>query len=155
MQQVVDNKKYIISAVAIFLNLTLFTIVYGQNPCPPGDIALDANGNVVTEPGANLGKVASCLYGGDVATNRGFGPTITDPRSNIRIALNIIMGFLAIIVLAMILYGGALWLTAMGSEEKVERGKNTLLWAATGAIVISIAWTVTSYILSVGGTIAG
>ena len=116
--------------------------------CAPGDVKIDICGNVTTESNACF-----CLYGPDIAENRGFGGTITDPRANIRIAINVAMGFLGVLVVGMIIYGGILWLTAAGRDDQITKGKHVLIWAAIGGIVISIAWTITSYILQIGQTV--
>ena len=73
----------------------------------------------------------------------------SDLRDTIRRILNVILGFLGIITVVMVIYGGFIWLTAAGNEDAVGKGRHTLLWAALGAILIGIAWTVSSYILSV------
>jgi len=73
----------------------------------------------------------------------------SDLRDTIRRLLNVILGFLGIITVVMVIYGGFIWLTAAGNEDAVGKGRHTLLWAALGAILIGIAWTVSSYILSV------
>ena len=78
------------------------------------------------------------------------GTTTTDIRDAVRRFINVALGFLGVLVVLMIIYGGVLWLTAMGSDDKIQKGKHILLWAAIGAIIISIAWTISSYILSVG-----
>lgn len=119
--------------------------------CAPGDVPLDENGQVVTD--LTTATVTRCLYGSEMAQDRGFGTTMTDPRANIRTTLNIAMGFLGVIVVVMVLYGGLLWLTAAGREEQITKGKHVLLWSAVGAVIISIAWTITSYILQMGSTI--
>jgi len=81
------------------------------------------------------------------------GSDARDIRDSIRKFINIILGFLGVLTVMFIIYGGVMWLTAAGSEEKVEKGKQTLLWAAIGAIVISIAWTIASYVLKIGQTV--
>ncbi|HCA66930.1 MAG: hypothetical protein A3H61_01355 [Candidatus Jacksonbacteria bacterium RIFCSPLOWO2_02_FULL_44_20] len=73
----------------------------------------------------------------------------SDLRDTIRRILNVILGFLGIITVVMVIYGGFMWLTAAGNDDNVAKGRHTLLWAALGAILIGIAWTVSSYILSV------
>ena len=73
----------------------------------------------------------------------------SDLRDTIRRLLNVILGFLGIITVVMVIYGGFMWLTAAGNDDNVAKGRHTLLWAALGAILIGIAWTVSSYILSV------
>ena len=141
--------------VAVFLIFFLNSImVQAEVTCAPGDVPLDTEGKPVdtSKPGWEK-TVESCLYGSDTAANKGFGETVTDIRVNIRIVVNVIMGFLGIIVVGMIFYGGYMWLTAMGSEDKVTKGKHTLMWAAIGAIIISVAWTIASYILHVGSVV--
>ena len=114
--------------------------------CAPGDIAVDANGNRIEPQPSYPTDSQGCLYGtGSVPS--AFGKPVQDVQSNIRIALNVLFGFLSVIVIIMVLYGGITWLTAMGQEEKVNKGRDTLVWAAIGAVVITVAWTITSYIL--------
>ena len=84
-----------------------------------------------------------------------FGSPVTDPRANIRLAINITMSFLGTVIVAMILYGGFQWITAAGKEEMVTKGKHTLVWAAVGGIVVSIAWSIASYILQAGRIVGG
>lgn len=115
--------------------------VYAAVECAPGDIKLDA----ADKPTA--GAASSCLYGSDQPPYKVYGRPVQDIRSNIRIALNVLFGFLSIIVIIMVLYGGVTWLMAMGQEEKVTRGRDTLIWAAIGAVVIAVAWTITAFIL--------
>jgi len=124
-------------------------LAIGAVECAPGDVPLDVKGNVTTPD-----KGVRCLYGSDIAANKGLGGTMQDPRENIRKAINIALGFLAVLVTIFIIYGGVLWLTSVGNEERVKKGKQTLMWAAIGAVVISIAWTIASYILQVGKSIA-
>lgn len=93
--------------------------------------------------------VYECLYGSEVVPSA-FGGQVTDIRNNVRIALNIGLGFVGVIVVIMIVYGGVLWTTAAGNEDKVKSGKHTIMWAAIGGVVISIAWSIASYILQIG-----
>jgi hypothetical protein len=81
------------------------------------------------------------------------GNTTTDIRETIRRVINVLLGFLGIVTVLMIIYGGVLWLTAAGNEEKIDKGRHTITWAAIGAIIISIAWTIASYVLNVGKSV--
>lgn len=81
------------------------------------------------------------------------GNTTTDIRETIRRVINVLLGFLGIVTVLMIIYGGVLWLTAAGNEERIDKGRHTITWAAIGAIIISIAWTITSYVLNVGKSV--
>lgn len=80
--------------------------------------------------------------------------TTADLRDTIRRAINIVLGFLGIITVILVLYGGFTWLTAAGNEDSVKKGRDILLWATIGAIIISIAWTISSYILNVANKVA-
>lgn len=57
------------------------------------------------------------------------------------------LGIVGSIALLMMTYGGFLWLTAMGNNERVEKGKETLIWAVLGLVVIFGAYAITSYII--------
>ncbi len=140
--------------IAYFLFLAFFAVIpfltKAQN-CAPGDVpapVYDSTGKIIRYEG--------CLYGSDVVPcQQGengcpFGKPVTDLRTNVRIALNVIFGFLGIVVIVMIVYGAFEWLTSMGSEDKVKKGRDTMLWAAVGAVAIAVAWTVTSFILHTG-----
>jgi hypothetical protein len=58
------------------------------------------------------------------------------------------LGVVGSIALLMMTYGGYTWLTSMGNSERVEKGKNTLIWAVLGLIVIFGAYAITSYIIT-------
>lgn len=58
------------------------------------------------------------------------------------------LGVVGSIALIIIMWGGFRWLTAMGNSEKVEKGKEILIWAVIGLIVIFGAYAVTSYVIT-------
>ncbi len=67
---------------------------------------------------------------------------------NIYIA-NIIKGLLTllgIVFVLLLIYGGYFYLTAMGSPEKAGKGKNTIIAAVIGLVIIFSAYTVTYFI---------
>lgn len=52
---------------------------------------------------------------------------------------NVIRGFLGIVgalTLLVFVYGGFMMLTSAGNSDKVQKGRETLMWAAIGLIVI-------------------
>lgn len=61
-------------------------------------------------------------------------------------AINWILGILALIALIILLYGGFQMVTSAGDEEKYKSGFTILKHAATGLILIGIAWFVVSII---------
>ena len=89
--------------------------------------------------------------------------TLTNPlgETDIRLIIaRVIQGFLSIsgsIALIMFIYGGILWMTAMGNEVRVKKGKDTLLWAILGIIIIASAYVATNAIFNavLTGSVSG
>jgi hypothetical protein len=59
-----------------------------------------------------------------------------------------ILGIVGSLALAVFVYGGLVWMTAAGNAERVNKGKNTLSWAAIGLAVIFLSYPLIRYILS-------
>jgi hypothetical protein len=73
-------------------------------------------------------------------------------RSPVEVVLYIIswaLGILALIAVVIILYGGFVWMTSGGNEEKVEKAKQILKAAAIGLLIILSAWGIVLYVLGV------
>jgi hypothetical protein len=58
------------------------------------------------------------------------------------------LGFTGVIALLMFVYGGFLFLTSRGNMEQVKQGKNTLIWATIGLVVIFTAYTVVNALVA-------
>ncbi len=44
------------------------------------------------------------------------------------------------------IYGGFIWMTARGSEERIEKGKKTVIAAIIGAAVVVMAYAITLFV---------
>lgn len=77
------------------------------------------------------------------------GETATDIRDQIRNLINISLGFLGVIGVIITIYGGFTWMTAAGDDEKVSKAKKTIIAGLIGTVIIGIAWTIVSYILTI------
>lgn len=55
------------------------------------------------------------------------------------------------IVVIMVIWAGFLFMTAGGNLEKVQKGKDTLLWTAVGVGVLMISKGVTTLLVSILG----
>jgi hypothetical protein len=62
-------------------------------------------------------------------------------------AINIVLGFLGIVLLCLFLYAGFLWMTAGGDEEKVKTAKKFLTNAVIGYFIIGAAYALTGFVL--------
>ena len=56
------------------------------------------------------------------------------------------LGFLGVIFLLMVLYGGLLWLTSGGKEEKTSQAKRTSGNALIGLIIIFMSYSILRFI---------
>ena len=78
------------------------------------------------------------------------GSAIGLPATDIRlIVANVIrtaLGLLGIVALVLILYGGFVWMTAAGDEEKISQAKKILVNAVIGLAIILSAYSITYFI---------
>ncbi len=73
-----------------------------------------------------------------------------EPKSIAEIVGGIISAFLTllgVIAVILILYGGYLWMTARGKEERVTKAKDTLEAAVIGLIIILTAYTISYFVI--------
>ena len=63
-------------------------------------------------------------------------------------AINSVMGIVGSLALLMFVYGGLTWMTSSGSQEKVKKGKDILIWSAVGLVVIFSAYGLTKFIIT-------
>ncbi len=82
------------------------------------------------------------------------GPTnLTNPlKANSVPALigNVINGVLGVVgslALLMFIYGGFTWMLSGGNSSAVERGKNILMWAAIGLVIIFMSYALVSFVI--------
>lgn len=102
-----------------------------------------------------LGGVASAqlINPGDNPSNVA---AATGGQSSIRaLALTIVnffLGFLGIIAVIMIIYGGFTYVTAAGNQEKIQSAKKIIMYAIIGIIVVLISFALVSTVLGGVGT---
>ena len=91
------------------------------------------------------------VFGLDVVGEEGglsetLGDT-ADPRVVASRIINIALGFLGIIAVVLVLYGGFMWMTAAGNEERVTKEKQILTAALIGLVIIIMAWGLTQFVM--------
>ena len=62
--------------------------------------------------------------------------------------INVFLGLLGIIALVLIVYGGFVYMTAGGAEDRVARAKQILVNATIGLVIIMSAWAITRFVIS-------
>jgi len=103
------------------------------------------------------------VFGLDVVGEEGglsetLGDT-ADPRVVASRIINIALGFLGIIAVVLVLYGGFMWMTAAGDEQKITKAKALLKNSVVGLVLIlisyAIASSVTWWLIGAVGTTGG
>ena len=108
----------VITAVIIFSYANICEAGFSKKECPQGSVCLD-------NP-----------LGADVT-----------PQTFIGGVIRAILGIVGSLALALFIYGGFLWMTAAGNAEQVAKGKNTLIWATLGLIVIFSSYALVRFVI--------
>lgn len=56
------------------------------------------------------------------------------------------LGFLTLLAVVYVIYGGFVWLTAAGNEDRVEKAKQIILQAMIGLVIILLAWAIVAFV---------
>ena len=72
----------------------------------------------------------------------------TDFDNAILNATNWILGFVGMIAVLMLIWGGVTYLTSAGDEDKAKTGKKTLSYAIIGLVVAGIAYAIVDVIVT-------
>ena len=83
---------------------------------------------------------------GSVFLHNPLGTDIT-PQTFIGGIIRAILGIVGSLALVMFIYGGFTGMTETGNAEQVVNGRNTLVWAAIGLIVIFTSYALVRFIL--------
>ena len=87
--------------------------------------------------------------GFNVAQNIGGGAFgTTDIREVIVNIVNIALGFLGIVAVIILIYGGWLWMTAAGNPDRVESAKRTIRNAVIGLAIIIASWAIVLFVVT-------
>jgi hypothetical protein len=62
--------------------------------------------------------------------------------------IQVVISLLGIISLLMFIYAGFTWLTAGGKSEAIKKGKETMIWAVAGLVVVFSSYIVLHYLFN-------
>jgi hypothetical protein len=72
---------------------------------------------------------------------------IKDPNVLIGRIIKAALGIVGSLALVMFIFGGFVWMTSVGNNEKVTKGKNIIIWATLGLVVVFAAYAAVSFVL--------
>lgn len=66
--------------------------------------------------------------------------------------LNFFLGFLGLLAVIMIIYGGVLYISAGGEQTKIDNGKKIIMYAIVGIVIILLSFAIVNTIIGGLGT---
>jgi hypothetical protein len=105
----------------------------------------------------SIGVVWAGDYGlGDTAAKAGLSKFDRTPQEMIGTVIGAGLSMIAVVFFLLTLYGGILWMTAHGKGDQVDKGRDTLIEAAVGLIIVVAAYALTNFVFkSVTGGAGG
>lgn len=97
--------------------------------------------------------LAATDFGVGYGTYLGLGTT--DIKQGVMMIVTTLLGFLGLLAIIIILYGGFIWLTSAGNEEKVGKAKQVISAGIIGLIIIFISYALVSFVISNIGKATG
>ena len=83
---------------------------------------------------------------GQIQTGSGLGTA--DPRAMAAKVINIMLGFLGIIAVVIILFGGFKWMTAAGNDDKVGEAKKLLGAGVIGLVIVLMSYGLAQFVIN-------
>jgi len=77
----------------------------------------------------------------------GAGENAKDIRVIIGNIIKVVLGLVGSLALVIFVYGGLLWMTSAGNAERIKSGRDTLIWASLGFIVIFTSYILVGFLL--------
>jgi len=93
-----------------------------------------------------LPALATLDVGLEYGTYTGLGTK--DLREGVMAIVNVLLGFLGIVAIIIILYGGFVWLTSAGNEEKVGQAKKIITAGIIGLVIIFISYAIATFVIN-------
>jgi len=76
------------------------------------------------------------------------------PESLAGQAISIILFFLGVLFISLIIYGGMVWLTSEGNEQKITKAKGTMTMAFIGLSLVIAAYAISRFVIAYFSAIA-
>jgi len=72
---------------------------------------------------------------------------VDTPQQLIGQIINSVLGVVGSLALLMFVYGGITWMTSSGSQEKIKKGRDIIVWAVIGLAIVFSAYGLTRVII--------
>jgi hypothetical protein len=75
------------------------------------------------------------------------GLTTENPRAITVRTIQWALGFLGLVAVIMIIYGGITWMTSAGNEKRVTQAKQILTYSVIGMVIILLSWSFVTFVI--------
>lgn len=90
--------------------------------------------------------LAQDIYGTNDLVNANLGTRdLVDTVTGI---INIALGFLGILGVILILYGGFVWMTSRGNSERIQRAKTIIIGAIIGLLIVLASYAIARFVIN-------
>ncbi|MEA3272763.1 MAG: hypothetical protein U9P90_03795 [Patescibacteria group bacterium] len=69
------------------------------------------------------------------------------PATLIGQIIGVALGLVGVIFLALMVYGGFLWMTARGNEQQVKQATELIIAAFVGMLIVAAAYVITNFVI--------
>ncbi|HRH32773.1 MAG TPA: pilin [bacterium] len=76
------------------------------------------------------------------------GTEVNDVPTLIGKVISGVLSVVGSLALVMFIYGGFTWMLAAGNTEKVKKGRDILIWAALGLVIIFTSYAMVTYVIT-------
>ena len=124
--------------------------VSADEACGPGLVCEQTPTSLAGEGACCAPGSDNCRFGlGEQSTFQALGLGKEDDlKKTLATIINIALGFLGIIAVIIVMYGGFKWMTAAGNEEQVGEARKLIVGGVIGLLVIFMAWAIASFVVS-------
>ena len=123
-------------SILITVNFAIFNIALA-----------DIGGSALPNAASNCPPDAVCLE-----NPLGPGDAAKSPQILLGNIIRSVLGVIGSLALVMFIYGGITWMLSGGNQERVAKGKQILIWATLGIIIIFSAYALVRFVII---TVAG
>ncbi|PJA47195.1 hypothetical protein CO172_02775 [Candidatus Uhrbacteria bacterium CG_4_9_14_3_um_filter_36_7] len=137
-----------------FFVLTIGALVFGLGLMPisiPFALATDSTTPSTPSATTDTGPIDSDDMFGDLSTGDDFasisGLGNQDLATTIASIIRVMLGFLGVVAVCLIIFGGFKWMIAGGKEEQVKKAQNLIIYGVIGIIIVLAAYAIASFVL--------
>lgn len=128
-------KKLTLSVIAAVLTVFGLGCVATISPAYAGGFCQDGT------PWTN--SYDECLKG-----DKGITSNQTDLMKVLNVVINVVLGVIGFVAVAMIIMGGISFTTSQGDAAKTTKARNTILYGVVGLVVALLAFAIVNFVLN-------